>query len=211
MPRHRSPGQYVRTPRRTWRDQWSSHAPLKHSDRCPSCRTSPRCEASAAKALGGTRLPLSGSGCWRKDADASTLPNRTPAQNPTATTLLGSAFISTGRWRPPTRHRTLLLAVEPLQQGKTPGRLGTTDRSTPFRRKTEPRNLRSYESSRRNSTKIVSALFCSSKSLSRTCLTRLAEASADGLERCTGRSSETGSQSNLSAAFLERARMWWQQ
>ena len=47
--------------------------------------------------------------------------------------------------------------------------------------------------------------------MSRTCLTRLAEASVDRLERCTGRSLGTGSQSNLSAAFLERARMLWQQ
>jgi len=43
-----------------------------------------------------------------------------------------------------------LLAVEPLQQGKTPGRLGTTDRSTHRRKKIEPRNLHSCESSRRN-------------------------------------------------------------
>ena len=101
------------------------------------------------------------------------------------------------------RRRMPLLAVEPPQQGKTPGRLGTTNRSTHHRKKTEPRNLRSYESSRQNLTKIVSASSCSSRSLSRTCLTRLAEVSAEGLERCIDRSSGTGSQNNLSAASLE--------
>ena len=105
----------------------------------------------------------------------------------------------------------LLLAVEPLQQGKTPGRLGTTDRSTPFHRKTGLRNLRSYESSRQSSTKIVSASSCSSKSLSKTCLTRRAEVSVEGLEKCIDRSSGTGSQNNLSATSLERVRMLWRQ
>ena len=47
MPRCRSPGRYVQTPRRTWRDQWSSHATLMHSNRRPSCRISLRYEASA--------------------------------------------------------------------------------------------------------------------------------------------------------------------
>jgi len=32
----------------TWRDQWSSHATLEHSNRRPSCRTSLRYEASVA-------------------------------------------------------------------------------------------------------------------------------------------------------------------
>jgi len=36
----------------------------------------------------------------------------------------------------------------PLQHEKTPGRLGTMDRSTPHRRKTKLRSLHSYESSR---------------------------------------------------------------
>jgi len=92
-----------------------------------------------------------------------------------------------------------LLAVEPLQQGKTPGRLGTTDKSTPLLRRTEPRNLRSYKSSRQSLTRIVSALFCLSRSSSRTCLTRLAEVSADELERYIGRSSETQSLNSPSA------------
>jgi len=83
----------------------------------------------------------------------------------------------------------LLLAVEPLQQGKTLGHLGTTDRSTHLHKKTEPRNLRSYGRSRPSLMRIESALFCLSRSSSRTCLTRLAEVSVDGLERCTRRSS----------------------
>jgi len=62
------------------------------------------------------------------------------------------------------KHKTLLLAVEPLQQGKTPGRLGTTVKSTPLRKKTEPRKLRNYESSRQSLTRIMSAFFCSSRS-----------------------------------------------
>ena len=97
MPRRRSPGQYVQTPRRTWRDQWSSHAPLEHSGRRPSYQTSRRYEASTARALDGTRLPPSGSGYWRKDADTSTPPSQTPARNPTATTLLGNAITSMGQ------------------------------------------------------------------------------------------------------------------
>jgi len=105
----------------------------------------------------------------------------------------------------------LLPAVEPLRQGKTLGRLGTMDRSTHHRKKTEPRNLRSCENSRQNLMRIVSALSCSSRSLSRTCLTRLAEVSAKGLERCTDRLSGTGSQSNPPTASLERARTLWQQ
>jgi len=64
MPRRRSPGQYVQTPRHTWKDQWSSRTPLEHSDRHLSCRISPRCEASAAWAPGDTRLPPSDSGCF---------------------------------------------------------------------------------------------------------------------------------------------------
>ena len=104
-----------------------------------------------------------------------------------------------------------MLAVEPLQQGKTPGRLGTTVRSTPLHKKTEPRNLRSYESSKRSSTKIASALSCLNRSSSRTSHTRLAEVSADGLEKYIDRSSETGSLSSPSAVSLERVRTSWRQ
>jgi len=68
-----------------------------------------------------------------------------------------------------------------------------------------------HGSSRQNLTMIVSASSCSSKSLSRTCHTRLAEVSAEGLERYIDRSSRTGSQNNLSAASLEQAKMLWQQ
>jgi len=100
-----------------------------------------------------------------------------------------------------------LPAVEPLQQEKTPGRLGTKDRSTHFHRKTGPRSLRSYESSRQSLTRIVSASSCSSKSSNKTCLTHLAEVSEDELERYTGKSSETQSQSSSSAVSLEQARM----
>jgi hypothetical protein len=141
--------------------------------------------------------------------DASTPPSRTSTLRPTVTTLLGNASISMGRWKPPTRHMMLLLAVGPLQQGKTPGRLGMTVKSTPLHKKTEPRKLRSYGSSRQSSTRIASALFCLSRSSSRTCLTRLAEVSADGLERYTGRSSETESLSSPLAVSLERARTSW--
>jgi hypothetical protein len=47
-------------------------------------------------------------------------------------------------------------------------------------------------------------LFCLNRSSSKTCLTRLAEVSADGLERYIGRSSETKSLSSPSAVSLER-------
>jgi len=100
-----------------------------------------------------------------------------------------------------------LPAVEPLQQEKIPGRLGTTDRSTHFYRKIGPRNLRSYESSRQSLTRIVSASSCSSKSSSKTCLTSLVEVSVDALESYTDKSSETQSQSSPSAVSLEQARM----
>ena len=86
---------------------------------------------------------------------------------------------------------------------RTPG----NDPRTPFHRKTGLRNLCSYESSRQSSTKTVSASSCSSKSSSKICLTRLAEVSVEKLERYTGKSSETWSQSNPSAASLEQARM----
>ena len=104
-----------------------------------------------------------------------------------------------------------MLAVEPLQQERTPGLLGTTDKSTPLHKKTKPRNLRNCESSRQNLTKTVSASSCSSKSLSRTYHTDLAEVSVEELERCIDRSLGTGSQNNLSAAFLERAKTSWRQ
>ena len=47
-PRHHSPGQYVQTPRHTWNDQRSSRATPERSSNQPSCRISPRCEASDA-------------------------------------------------------------------------------------------------------------------------------------------------------------------
>ena len=53
------------------------------------------------------------------------------------------------------KHMTPLPAVEPVQQGKTPGCLGTTVRSTPRRRRTLPRNLRSYGSSEQSLMKIL--------------------------------------------------------
>jgi len=102
-----------------------------------------------------------------------------------------------------------LLAVEPLQQERTLGLLGMTYWSTALHKMTEPRNLRSCKSSRQNLTKIASASSCSSKSLSRTYHTHLAEVSTGGLERYIDRSSGTGSQNNLSAASLERARTSW--
>ena len=101
--------------------------------------------------------------------------------------------------------------VEPLQQGRTPGRLETTVRSTPLRKKTESCNLRSYESSKRSSTKIASALSCLNRTSSRTSHICLAEVSADGLEKYIDRSSETGSLSSLSAISLERVRTSWRQ
>ena len=136
-------------------------------------------------------------------------PSRTPTLRPTATTLLGNVSISTEWWKPPMRHKTLLLADEPLQQGKTPGRPGTTVRSTPLHKKTEPHKLRSYESSRQSLTRIASALFYLSRSSSRTCPTRLAEVSVDGLERYIDRSSETESLSSPSVVSLEQAKTSW--
>jgi len=84
-------------------------------------------------------------------------------------------------------------------------------RSTPLCKKTEPRNLRSYESSKHSSTKITSALSCLNRSSSRTSHTDLAEVSADGLEKYIDRSSETGSLSSLSAVSLEQVRTSWRQ
>ena len=118
--------------------------------------------------------------------------------------------MSTERWKPPTRHKTPLRAGEPLQREKTPGRLGMTARSTPLRKKTESRKLCSYENSRQSLTRTTSALSCLSRSSSWTCLTRLAEVSADELERYTDRSLETQSQSSPSAISLEQARTSWQ-
>lgn len=86
-----------------------------------------------------------------------------------------------------------------------------TVKSTPLHKRTEPHKQHSYESSRQSLTRITSALFCLSKSSSRTCLTLLAEVSAEGLERCTDRSSETRSLSSSSAVSLEQARTLWQQ
>jgi len=65
-------------------------------------------------------------------------------------------------------------------------------RSTPRRRKTKPRNLRSYGSSKRSSMKIVSALPSSSGSSSRTNHIRKVEVPADGLEKYIDRLSGTG-------------------
>jgi len=56
-------------------------------------------------------------------------------------------------------------------------------------------------------TRIVSASSCLSKSSSKTFLTSLVEVSVDELERYTGKSSETQSQSSPSAVSLEQARM----
>ena len=84
-------------------------------------------------------------------------------------------------------------------------------RSTPRRRKTKPRNLRSYGSSKQSSTKIASALSSSRRSSSRTNHTRLAEVPADELERYIDRSSGMGNQSNPSAASPEQARTSWRQ
>jgi len=86
-----------------------------------------------------------------------------------------------------------------------------TVRSTPLHKKTEPRNLRSYESSKQSSMRIASALSCLNRSSSRTSRTRLAEVSADGLERYIGGSSEMGNLSSPSAVSLERAKTLWRQ
>ena len=82
---------------------------------------------------------------------------------------------------------------------------------TPRRRKTEPRNSRSYRSSKRSSTKIASASSCSNRFSSRTNQTHLAEVSADGLKKCIDRSSEMRSQSSPSAISPEWARTSSQQ
>ena len=86
-----------------------------------------------------------------------------------------------------------------------------TVKSTPHRKKTEPRKLRNYESSRQSLTRIASALSCLSKSSSRTCLSRLAKVSANELERYTDRSSEMQSLSSPSTVSLEQARTLWRQ
>ena len=68
---------------------------------------------------------------------------------------------------------------------RTPGNDGQVD---PRRRKTEPRNSRSYGISKQSSTKIVSASSCSSRFSSKTNHTHQAEVSADGPEKCIDRS-----------------------
>ena len=83
-------------------------------------------------------------------------------------------------------------------------------RSTPLRKKTKLRNLRSYGSSKQSSMKIASALSCSSRSSSRTNHTRLAEVPADGLEKYSDRLLGMGNWSNPSAASPEQARTSWQ-
>ena len=55
------------------------------------------------------------------------------------------------------KHKTPSPVAEPLWQERTPGRLGTTVKSTPHLRRTKSRNLRSYRSSKRSLTKIASA------------------------------------------------------
>ena len=85
-----------------------------------------------------------------------------------------------------------------------------TVKPTPLRRKTKPRNLRSYGTSRRSSTKIASASPNSSEPSSRTNHTYMAEVHAVGLEKRTDRSSETRCQTRSSAVSLEQARMSWQ-
>jgi len=107
------------------------------------------------------------------------------------------------------KRKTTSPAVEPPQQGRTPGHLGTMVRSTPLRKKTKPHNLRSYGSSKQSSMKIASALSCLNGSSSRTSHTHLAEVSANGLEKCIDRSLETGSLSSPSAVSLERVRTSW--
>ena len=76
-------------------------------------------------------------------------------------------------------------------------------RSTPRRKKTKPRNLRSYGSSKQSSTKIASALSCSSKSSSRTNHAHLVEVPADELEKYIDRSSGTVSQNSPSVVSPE--------
>ena len=147
-PRRRSPGRYAQTPRRMWKDRWSPQMALKHGGRRPSCRTSPEYEASVVSVLDGTRSRPSGNDCWRKDVGVSTSPNRTPTPRQTAMTLRGNVVTSTGRKKLLTRHEMLLRVVEPPRRERTLGRLGMTDKSTPRLRKTEPRNSRSYGSSK---------------------------------------------------------------
>ena len=72
-----------------------------------------------------------------------------------------------------------------------PRTLGNDGQVDPRRRKTEPRNSRSYGSSKQSSMKIASASSCSNRFSSKTNHTHLAEVSADGPKKCIDRSSET--------------------
>ena len=83
--------------------------------------------------------------------------------------------------------------------------------STLRRRTTKLRSSHNYGSSKPSSTKTASALLSSSRPSSETNRTRTPKARAVALERCTVKSSGTRSQSHLSAASHERARMSWQQ
>ena len=78
-------------------------------------------------------------------------------------------------------------------------------------RKTKPRNLRSYESSKQSLMMIASASPSSSGPSRRTHHTRMAEVHVGELKKCTGRSSETWNLNSLSAISLEQARMLWRQ
>ena len=83
--------------------------------------------------------------------------------------------------------------------------------STLRRRTTKLRSSHNYGSSKPSSTKTASALLSSSRPSSETNRIRTPKARAVALERCTVKSSGTRSQSHLSAASHERARMSWQQ
>ena len=140
--------------------------------------------------------PHLGSGWRKKDADVSTLQSRIPTLSPTATTLRGNASISTEMWRPQMKHKMPSPVAEPLWQERIPRRLGTTVKSTPHLRRTKPHNLRSYGSSKRSLTKIASASPSLNGPSNRTNRTHMVEAHADELEKCTNRSSKTGSQNS---------------
>ena len=83
--------------------------------------------------------------------------------------------------------------------------------STLRRRTTKLRSSHNYGSSKPSSTKTASALLSSSRPSSETNRIRTPKARAVALERCIVKSSGTRSQSHLSAASPEQARMsWWQ-
>jgi hypothetical protein len=92
-----------------------------------------------------------------------------------------------------------------------PRTLGNDGQVDPRRRKTEPRNSRSYGSSKQSSMKIASASSCSNRFSSKTNHTHLAEVSADGPGKCIDRSSKTRIRSSPSVVSPERARTSSQQ